>query len=107
MGEEVALYGTIAKMKIKPGSEDKIMQLMEGQDAGREGHIATYVFKADADPNIHFVTTVFESKSAYKKFADSPQQDERFRQMKELLAGEPEWHDGEVIHHDTKVVTHR
>ncbi len=107
MGEEVALYGTIAKMKVKPGSEDKMMQTMEGGDAGREGHIATYVFKSDADPNVHFVTTIFESKSAYKKFADSPEQDKRFHQMKELLAAEPEWHDGEVIHHDTKVVAIR
>ena len=107
MGEEATLYGTIAKMKVKPGSEDKIMQVMQGGDAGRAGHIATYVFKSDADPNVHFVTTIFESKSAYKTFADSPEQDKRFHQMKELLAAEPEWHDGEVIHHDTKVVATR
>lgn len=107
MGEEVALYGTIAKMKIKPGAEDKIMQAMEGQDVGREGHVATYVFKSDADPNVHFVTTVFESKNAYKKFADSPEQSGRFAKLKELLAAEPEWHDGEVIHHDTKVAATR
>ena len=103
MGEEIALYGTIAKMKLKPGAEEKMMQSMEGSDAGREGHVATYVFKSDADPNVHFVTTVFENKAAYKKFADSPEQDKRFRQMSEMLAGEPEWNDGEVIHHDTKV----
>ena len=103
MGEEVALYGTIAKMTLKPGAEEKMMQSMEGSDAGREGHVATYVFKSDADPNVHFVTTVFESKSAYKAFADSPDQDKRFRQMRELLAADPEWHDGEVVHHDTKV----
>lgn len=97
------MYGTVAKMKLKPGAEQKIMETMEGSQTGREGHVATYVFKSDADPNVHFVTTIFESKSAYKKFADSPAQDERFRQMRELLAAEPEWHDGEVVHHDTKV----
>ena len=104
MGEEVALYGTIAKMKLKPGAEDKIMQVMEGQDEGREGHVATFVFKSDADPNVHFVTTVFESKSAYKKFSDSPEQNKRFHQMRELLAADPEWHDGEVIHHESRAV---
>jgi heme-degrading monooxygenase HmoA len=103
MGKENCVYGTIAKMKLKPGAEDKIMQAMEGSDEGREGHVATYVFKSDADPNVHFVTTVFESKDAYKKFAASPEQDKRFRHMRELLAADPEWHDGEVIHHDTKV----
>ncbi|MEO8744054.1 MAG: antibiotic biosynthesis monooxygenase [Candidatus Dormiibacterota bacterium] len=98
------MYGTIAKMKLKPGAEDKMMQAMEGADDGREGHVATFVFKSDADPNVHFVTTVFESKGAYKKFADSPEQNRRFHQMRELLAADPEWHDGEVIHHDSKVV---
>jgi len=103
LGEEIALYGTIAKMKLKPGAEDKMMHAMEGSEDGREGHVATYVFKSDADPNVHFVTTIFESKSAYKKFADSPEQSKRFHQMRELLAVDPDWHDGEVIHHDTKV----
>lgn len=103
MGEEVALYGTVAKMKLKPGAEDKMMKAMEGPQGGPEGHVATYVFKSDADPNVHFVATIFESSSAYKKFADSPEQDKRFHQMRELLAADPEWHDGEVIYHDTKV----
>ena len=97
------MYGTVAKMKLKPGSDENIMKAMEGTDLGRVGHVATYVFKSDADPNVHFVTTVFESKSAYKKFADSPEQSKRFAQMRELLAADPEWHDGEVVHHDTKV----
>jgi len=103
MGEEDALYGTIAKMKLKPGAEDKMMHAMEGSQEGREGHVATYVFKSDADSNVHFVTTIFESKDAYKKFADSPDQGKRFQQLRELLTADPEWHDGEVIHHDTKV----
>jgi heme-degrading monooxygenase HmoA len=101
MGEEVALYGTVAKMKLKPGAEEKIMQVMEGLTP--PGHVATYVFKTDADPNTHIVATIFESRAAYKKFADSPEQDKRFHQMKELLAAEPEWNDGEVVHQDTKV----
>jgi heme-degrading monooxygenase HmoA len=107
MGEEVALYGTVAKMKLKPGAEEKMMQAMQGSEPGRVGHVATYVFKSDADPNVHFVTTIFESKSAYQAFADSPEQDKRFRQLRELLDADPEWHDGEVIHHDTKVEASR
>jgi heme-degrading monooxygenase HmoA len=103
MGEESAVYGTVARMTLKPGAEEKMMQVMKGSQAGREGHIATYVFKSDADPNVHFVSTIYESKSAYKKFADSPEQDIRFHEMKELLAADPDWHDGEVIHHETKV----
>ena len=101
------MYGTIAKMKLKPNAEEKVMQVMEGTDEHREGHVATYVFKSDADPNVHFVTTIFESKSAYKKFSDSAEQTKRFHQMRELLDADPEWHDGEVIHHDTKGTANR
>ena len=101
------MFGTVAKMKLKPGAEDKMMTAMEGSANSQEGHVATYVFKSDADPNVHFVTTIFESRAAYKKFADSPEQDKRFHKMRELLAADPEWHDGEVIHHETKVEAHR
>jgi len=64
MGEEVALYGTIAKMKLKPNAEEKVMQVMDVTDEHREGHVATYVFKSDADPNVHFVTTIFVPREA-------------------------------------------
>ncbi|HUZ85636.1 MAG TPA: antibiotic biosynthesis monooxygenase family protein [Candidatus Baltobacterales bacterium] len=101
------MYGTIAKMKLKPGAEEKVMQVMGGSDSAAEGHVSTFVFKSDADPNVHFVTTVFESKDAYKRFADSAEQSRRFHQIKDLLAGEPEWHDGEFIHHDSKVIALR
>jgi hypothetical protein len=53
------------------------------------------------------VTTVFESKDAYKKFAASEEQNKRFHQINDFFAAEPEWHDGEVIHRESKVVTHR
>ena len=97
------MYGTVAKMKLKPGAEAKIMQIMEVGQVARPGHVATYIFKSDKDPNVHIVTTIFESRDAYRKFSESPDQDKRFNQMKELMAGEPEWNDGEVIHQDTKV----
>ena len=57
--------------------------------------------------DVHFVTTFFESTSAYKKFAGSPDQSERFHKMRELPAADPEWHGGEVTHHDTKVAATR
>jgi heme-degrading monooxygenase HmoA len=101
------MYGTVAKMKLKPGAEDKMMQAMDGTANAQEGHVATYVFKTDADPNVHIIATIFESKAAYKKFSDSPEQDKRFHQMQELLTAAPEWHDGEVVHHETKVEAHR
>lgn len=97
------MYGTIAKMTLKPGSFEKIQQTMADGSVDRPGHVATYIFKSDDDANVHFVVTVFESKAAYRKLADDPEEDKRFRKMRELLAKDPEWHDGEVIHSDVKV----
>jgi hypothetical protein len=37
------LYGTIATMKLKPGAEEKVMQVMGGSDNGAEGHVSTFV----------------------------------------------------------------
>jgi quinol monooxygenase YgiN len=52
----------------------------------------------DANPNELYLVAVFESKEAYESNANSPEQDARFREMMEMLAAEPEWHDGEIIY---------
>ena len=44
------------------------------------------------------MSVVFESEEAYKKNADSPEMNTEYRRMLEHLQGEPEWHDGHVIH---------
>lgn len=41
---------------------------------------------------------VFEDKESYVANANSPEQDARYRRMAELFAGEPEWHDGEIVY---------
>ena len=102
-GRGVSMYGTIAKMTLKPGSFEKMQSTMDDGPETRPGHVATYIFKSDADANVHFVVTVFEDKAAYRKLADDPEQDKRFKKMRELLAADPEWHDGEVVHSDVKV----
>ena len=40
-------------------------------------------------------------KDAYFTNANNPEQDARYRSMRELLDADPEWHDGEVIYHRT------
>jgi len=62
------------------------------------GHVNTTVFRMDANPSELLMTVVFDGKDSYVKNADSPEQERRYRQMLELLQGEPEWHDGEVIY---------
>ena len=48
------------------------------------------------------MSVVFESEELYKKNADSPDMDRKYRAMLQHIRGEPEWHDGHVIHEATK-----
>lgn len=92
------MYGTIARMQVKPGAEQQLQQL--NQDYAKEnvpGFLATYVYQSDKDPNEYYLAVLFESKDAYWANARSPEQDARYRQMRDLLAADPEWHDGEIV----------
>jgi len=44
-----------------------------------------------------YAASVASSKEAYKASATSPEQDARYRQLRELFEDDPEWHDGEII----------
>ena len=61
------------------------------------GWQSTTVYRSDTDPEEVWLAVVFESKEAYRKNAESPEQGKRYEQMRALLAADPEWHDGEVI----------
>ena len=95
------MYGTIGRLRIKPGMEGQFRQLLQEQARAVEtgqvsGFVASYVYRIDADPNEYYLAVVFSSKEAYWANAQSPEQDARYRQWLPLLEGEPEWHDGEI-----------
>jgi quinol monooxygenase YgiN len=92
------MYGTIARMKLKPGGAEKLGELMkEYEGITIPGSVMTYVYRMDKDPNEFYMSVVFEDKASYVKNADDPAQNERFIKMMEFLEGEPEWHDGEIV----------
>jgi quinol monooxygenase YgiN len=92
------MYGTVAHARIKAGVEDRLMAMMREYSTLRvPGYHATYVYRMDSDPREIYMAVVFDSKEAYDRNAESPEQDKRFREMLELLEGAPEWHDGEIV----------
>ena len=93
------MYGTVAHMRIKPGAEAKFVQLMRDFGALKiPGYAFEHVYRLDAGSNTYVVVVGFDSKAAYGANANSPEQNARYRQYRELLEAEPEWHDGEVIY---------
>jgi heme-degrading monooxygenase HmoA len=93
------MYGTVARMLLKPGAEPQMMALMrEEEEVGIPGDRGSIVYRSDRDPNEFFLAVVFESKEAYVANANSPEMHQRYLRYRELLTADPEWHDGEVIH---------
>src|SRR5262245_53528713 len=97
------MYGTIARFRIKPGMEQRLSDEMKRYESlSIPGYVGSFVFRMDTDQNVFYMPVVFDSKESYDKNADDPAQDARFREFMELLEGEPEWHDGEIIYSDMK-----
>lgn len=93
------VYGTIARMKVLPGAAQKLRDHMAGiaSDLEVTGWRSTNIYQSDNDPDELWMAVVFDSKDAYHKNAQSPEQNERYKEMRSLLAADPEWHDGEII----------
>jgi quinol monooxygenase YgiN len=92
------MYGTVARMRIRAGMEQKMRELAASDGMTKiDGLVGTTVYKMDADPNVLFMAVVFTDKDAYVKNANSPEQNARYEEFVALLEGPPEWNDGEVI----------
>ncbi len=92
------MYGTVALMRLKPGMEAKLTEEMAHYEGLKiPGFVSTMVYRMDGDPNELYMTVAFRDKASYVANARDPKQDERFRKMREFLAADPEWHDGEII----------
>ena len=93
------MYGTIARMQLKPGAEEKMRALMKDfEDLKVPGFQSTTIFQSDRNPTEYYMAVVFDSRDAYMANADSPEQNRRYQQYRELLTTDPEWHDGEVVY---------
>lgn len=92
------MYGTVARMQAKPGTQDQLAEAMnQFQAHPPAGYQSTYIFKMDNDPNTYYLAVVFDSKESYVANANSAQQDAMYQQLLTLLQGPPEWNDGEVV----------
>ena len=93
------MFGTVARMRVKPGYESEIERFDDQAEGAREaGLVATSVYRSTADPREYWLAVVFRDEQSYRANASSPEQDQRFREMMQHLEAEPEWHDGEVVY---------
>jgi quinol monooxygenase YgiN len=98
------MFGTVARLKVKPGREQDLMAASEEWDRETTaqglsgGAIAEYVFKLENAEDEFIMVAIFKDRESYFSNAQKPETDRQYRQMRELLEADPEWNDGEVIH---------
>ena len=90
------MYGTIAKIHTDPSQVDALKALAQRMGTA-PGELGRYVYQMDADPSELFLVALFESRQADRDNAQSPEQNQRFQELRALLTADPEWHDGAII----------
>ena len=92
------MYGTIFRMKVKPGEQANVIALFKDRtNQGIGGAIAAYLMTPDNDPDGFVGVAVFKDKSAYIANANDPTQHEVFSKLRACLSEDPEWTDGEYV----------
>ena len=67
------MYGTVARMRAKPGLGAQLEALQaEYDDLEIDGHVATHVYRLDADPDDYYLATIFRDRESYRRNAEDP-----------------------------------
>ena len=94
------MFGTISRVKVKPGSEAAIAALdeewMKTMRPKIPGPVVWFRGKQDADPNTQVTLFLCQDKKTYFGLADDPAQDAFFKQLLEHFDGEPSWEDVQI-----------
>jgi len=92
------VYGTVSRYRLKPGSEDQVVVLAREMDQDAPpGYVGGYTFRLDSGSDEYITAGVWSDQETYRKNADDERQQRWFARVRELMAGDPEWNDGEVI----------
>ena len=91
------MYGTVARLRIKPGMEAELERLSREEQTEIAGIVFQHVYRTDADPQELYLVVGFESEASYRQNAESPEQHARYEVYRALMEREPEWHDGEIV----------
>jgi quinol monooxygenase YgiN len=92
------MFGTVAKMKLKPGSFEKMQDVMKGfEEQPVKGFLFNAVYRSQSDPDEVWLVVGFEDEATYRANADNPRTNEMAEQYQKIMAAAPEWHDGEIV----------
>ena len=94
-------YGTMYRMRPKPGAEPQVTALLEEWERERKpkvrGAIGGYVFRPDNAPDQLVGVAIFRDRESYRANAADPDQDAWYQRLRALLEADPEWEDGVIL----------
>jgi hypothetical protein len=92
------MYGTIARLRARPGAAADLASITSGyEELAVPGFVSSHLYQADGDDDEFWMAVVFVDRESYLLNAQDPAQDARYREMRALLAADPEWHDGQIV----------
>ena len=93
------MYGTVARWQVKEGKEKELEQLADElmRESPAAGSRSVFLYRSDANPREYWVASSWDSREAYTSNSNTPEQDQRYRRLRELMDADPEWHDGEIV----------
>lgn len=95
------MYGTVFHFRPLPGQEQAMLAVMKRWAEDRRpkvsGFVASYLYRSDSQPGEYVSVVVFEDRAAYERNANDAEQDQWYRQFRQLLEDDPAWNDGEVV----------
>ena len=91
------MFGTVARLRIKPGHEDELAQMAgEIVETDPPGFVTNYVLRGKDDPQERWLVAIFESEKAYYDNAERPETNAQYEKWMQIVEGPPEWHDVHV-----------
>ena len=95
------MYGTIIRLKVKPGFDEKVVELFEQWNRDRkpnvDGALNGYLMRPDGKADEFVGVALFRDRASYEANASNPEQDRWFRKLRETLLSDPQWEDGEYV----------
>ncbi len=92
------MYGTLARLRVRPGSDEAMIALQAEWNRTRGRVVAgagpAFVLTPDGDATTRWLIAIFDDEAAYRANANSPEQHAWYLQLRELLTADPEWIDG-------------
>jgi hypothetical protein len=95
------MYGTIARVKVKPGQEQAFREFQDRWWQERapqiKGARSGYVCKPVNGPADELLMiAIFDDQQTYTANANDPEQDRWYQEFRSHLAADPEWTDVEI-----------